>query len=225
MNNRIHWGHDSRKRYFECYAKLILETFLPEKYKDLRCEEKPDLRMGTDHGIEVSRAMFEGDGKASDIFDRIRDRHIDSVSKVDLQKLEDLKYEVLTFNGGIILGMSPMLDGVIDGREFKRIYKQKLVKFQNYSEVKTVDLFVYSPVIDWYEENLVRELMTWISEQGECPYKTVMIFEVTRLYVMDVRNKHLDIVPVRDASRELLVQCGLQAYKYATGEDYQETEI
>ena len=91
--------------------------------------------------------------------------------------------------------------------------------------MKTVDLFVYSPVIDWYEENLVRELMEWISEQGECPYEKVMIFEVTRLYVMDIRNRHLDIVPVRDASRELLDQCRLQAYKYAFGEEYRETEV
>ncbi len=66
--------HDSQKKYYEYLAKLILESFLPERYHNLRCDEKPDLRMGTDYGIEVSRAMFEGEGKASAIFSRIKDK-------------------------------------------------------------------------------------------------------------------------------------------------------
>lgn len=217
MENGVYWKHDSRKKFFECYAKLILETFLPDKYRDLRCDEKPDLRMGSDHGVEVSRAMFEGDGKASAIFNLIKDKHIGCVSKKDLKKLEDLKYELLLFDDDIILGISPMLDSEIDGREFKRIYLQKLKKFHNYSDVSIVDLFVYSPIIDWYEENLIRELMDWIREQGECPYETVMIFEVTRLYVLNVKNRSMDIIPVRDASREKLEQCRLQAKEYAVG--------
>ena len=44
--------------YDECYAKLILEKFFPNKYENLQLSDKPDLRdLKHNIGIEVTSAI------------------------------------------------------------------------------------------------------------------------------------------------------------------------
>lgn len=50
-------GH-TRLNYDECYAKLVLEKFFPEKYNNLKISDRPDLRDEMhDIGIEVTSAI------------------------------------------------------------------------------------------------------------------------------------------------------------------------
>ena len=48
----------TRLSYDECYAKLILEKFFPNKYENLQLSDKPDLRdLKHNIGIEVTSAI------------------------------------------------------------------------------------------------------------------------------------------------------------------------
>lgn len=54
--------------YDECYAKIVLEKFFPEKYIDLKIADKPDLRDESNNiGIEVTSAIPQNDQEAASL--------------------------------------------------------------------------------------------------------------------------------------------------------------
>lgn len=51
--------------YDECYAKVILEKFYPDRYVDLLLDDKPDLRDTSNGiGIEVTSAIPQNEQEA-----------------------------------------------------------------------------------------------------------------------------------------------------------------
>lgn len=59
-------------RYDECFAKVVLETFFPEKYSSLVIDDKPDLiDIFNEVGIEVTSAVPEATYEAIAIARRI----------------------------------------------------------------------------------------------------------------------------------------------------------
>ena len=57
--------HDAAKDYLEYYAKMLLESLMPDKYHGIRPWESPDLLMSDNYGIEVTWAMFDNQGRAN----------------------------------------------------------------------------------------------------------------------------------------------------------------
>ena len=152
-------SHNSEKVYYEQLAKLLLETFLPNDYQGLTVSDKPDLRMGEDHGIEVTRAVYEGDGQASGIFQHIKMKSKDQVDSRHLQTFDKIGYELIELNG-IIGGYSPREATWVNNELLKRTFERK-AKIAKQYQSSTTDLFIFSPYSEWFEEHLIHAFMIW----------------------------------------------------------------
>lgn len=59
----------ARKKYYECYAKIVLEELWPEEFIDLQLEEKPDLQSNDEkYGVEVTIAIDEKQLEAESLY-------------------------------------------------------------------------------------------------------------------------------------------------------------
>ncbi len=212
-------NHDYQKRYFEYLAKLVLEIYLPHQYKDLVLSDRPDLRMGDDYGVEVTRALYLNDAKATGIFRFLKDRHIDSVDKRHLDSMERLGIEFLLSDDGVIRGYAPNEGTWINDEELKREYIKKVEKYKNNPLlISTVDLFIYSPMYDWLEKDIIQEFMQWIDEIKGCPFRRIIVFEFSYLYVYDVETKTFETIAVDTVSPKTLKALCTKAREYAFGE-------
>ena len=87
---------------------MLLETYFPEDYFDIRKEESPDLRMGDARGIEVTWAMFENQGQANGILNHIKGKTVNQIDQRYVETMSRIQTEIFTGNDGIICGYTPM---------------------------------------------------------------------------------------------------------------------
>ena len=212
-------AHNSSKTYYEYLAKLILENYLPDEYKNIIFSDRPDLRMGDNRGIEVTRALYANDIKSAGIFNHIANKHKDSVDKRHLVSLEKLGVDLLIRDNSIIFGFVPKEGVWIDDKELKREYQKKVAKYRNNPlETSINDLFIYSPMYDWLEEDIVRGFMEWVSSINECPFLNVFVFEYSYLYAYNTKTKVFRKITVEKESRERLHQCCAAAKEFSLKE-------
>lgn len=209
-------NHNQEKTYHEYLAKLILETFIPEKYKNLILSDRPDIRMGDSYGIEVTRALYPGFAQASGVFGHIARKNINQVDNRHLALLKDLGCRPLVNDEGIVFGYVPNEAIWINDGALKTAYQKKVKKYE-LAPLPTArnDLFIYSPMDDWLEEDLVKGFMCWVDDTGKCPFENVIVFEYSYLYTYHVKSKTFTTFALKEISPEIFEKCYIKAKKYA----------
>lgn len=182
--------HNSKKRFYECLAKNILETFVPEEYSNLILSDKPDLRMGEGVGIEVTRVLLDGAGQASGIFEHIRGKGQFDPRYVGT--LNSLDYGLLYVNGKVE-GYGPNKACIVDNEPLKREFMKKVNKQY---DLPQVDLFMFSPMTNWFEEVLIDDFMQWTNGIQGIKFRRIMVFETVTLYICDTSCHSLRMINV-----------------------------
>ena len=203
MNSRV------QKIYFEYLAKLILETFVPSDYINLELKDKPDLRMGDSIGIEVTRVLIDGEGQASGIFEHVRDNNIDSIDNRYLTTLDRIDYYLLQKNGEII-GYGPTNAMVVDSSPLNNSFSNKLRKTYDMS---SVDIFMFSPMREWFEKDCIEEFMVWTNINGGDAFRRIMVYEYPCLYLYE--SKQLRVI---NLDHDKCLQCIMEAKQYAVAQ-------
>lgn len=179
-------NHNFEKVFYEELAKLLLEVFLPNDYQNLYVSDKPDLRMGETHGIEVTRAMYGGEGQASGIFQHIKLKNKDQVDQRYLRTLDNIGFELFV-SDGIIGGYGPREAVWINDDVLRNTFIKKLSLAANY-QLQTIDLFIYSPHSEWFEEDTIRGFMVWANNYSGSVFSKIIVFEAPYIYVYSNKN-------------------------------------
>ena len=79
-----------QKQFDEYFAKVVLEKCFPEKFIDLQIEDKPDLRCGSEIGIEVTNCMPREAVEAFNLWQRVAKQGEQTPSRI-FGRLEQLK--------------------------------------------------------------------------------------------------------------------------------------
>ena len=186
-------AHNSEKTYFELLAKLLLESFLPEIYHGITLSDKPDLLMGDNHGIEVTRAFYRGMMQSARLFGYIENKPKEQVNERDVRKMEQLGNKLLERNDGYC-GYGPIEAIWINDGVLREAYKSKAEKAITY-DTKTIDLFIYSPLSNWLED-IIRGFMIWVKKQEKQIFNRITVFEMPFLYTYTPRDDIFFPVPV-----------------------------
>lgn len=212
-------SHDKEKKYYEYLAKKILETYIPEKYENLILSDRPDLRMGDKYGIEVTRAVYPDMTQASGVFQHIARKNIIQADSRHLLLLDKLGCRVLTNEKRIVFGYVPYEAIWINDEALKVAYQKKVKKYEMWPLSTTKnDLFIYSPMDNWLEEDLVKGFMDWIDKTRKCPFECIIVFEYSYLYTFNVKMKNFSTFKLKELSSTELEKCYKMAKKYALNE-------
>ncbi len=217
---KISMNHSYEKRYYESLAKQVLETFLPDKYHNLTHSDRPDLRMGDERGIEVTRALDEQTANINGTFKHIVNKHIDSVDIRHINKLEKLGCKLLIKENGIIFGCSPLYGEQIDDKILRIAYSEKNRNYQSSPvSISLLDLFIISPFYNWFEEDVIRGFLQWAHDTGCSIFDNIFVFEYSYLYMYNMRTEDCAVIPAGEAFPEKLKDCCKTAREYSQEAD------
>ncbi len=213
-------SHDKEKKYYEYLAKKILETYIPEKYENLTLSDRPDLRMGDNFGIEVTRAVYPNMTQASGTFQHIARKSISQVDGRHLSLLEKLGCRVFTNEKGFVFGYVPYEAIWINDEVLKVAYQKKVNKYET-TPLTTIknDLFIYSPMDNWLEEDLVKGFMEWVYKTQKSPFECIIVFEYSYLYSYNVKRNEFSAFALKELSAQELEKCYELAKDYALSEN------
>ena len=172
--------------YFECLAKNMLESFMSDDYHDLTLSDAPDLRMGDSIGIEVTRAITQEEGQASGIFEHIRNHNIKDIDKRYRDTIDKNNFQ-LVVKDDTIIGYGPQEAIWVNDQLLKSVFIKKLKKISNYN-VGIIDLFIFSPGDDWFEEDVVYGFLNWAIENGGSHFRRIIVYEYSYLYMLETAN-------------------------------------
>lgn len=160
MKNNCNW-HTKRK-YDECFAKLILEEYFSDRYGDLQLQDKPDLfDVENNIGIEVVLAVDEKRNEAMTLWAKIPEKNPQQQKRA-IERMEQLGEEYQEgfkswkpVSYPLNLQKSPLQD-------FIKAVEKKVDKLnQNlYKECDRYDLFVNSSI--YIQPELLSELFEQI---------------------------------------------------------------
>ena len=135
--------------YDECYAKLILEKFFPNKYENLQLSDKPDLRdLKHNIGIEVTSAIPKEEQEALNLAAMIP--YVDEQAQERRRRrLKKMGYRYMKY-GMAHPPESYMYDGDFNDvnikdtpcKRFLEAYEEKIRKLNsgNYAELEKYDM-------------------------------------------------------------------------------------
>lgn len=187
----------TRLDYDECYAKLVLEKFFPDEYKNLELSDRPDLRdTARNIGIEVTSAypphMQEALFIGADIPYRSEEE-----KKKGLNQLGKLGYEYTQY------GMfSPSFSYTWAGNTYPdiekalcapiiKVVKKKLDKLNagGYDELQQYNLFIQTePSIDeWMLPKIMERLLTLSNREKR--YAVIYMLAITDLLIFDIKSQ------------------------------------
>lgn len=208
--------HNQEKTYYELLAKEVLESFLPEIYHDLKHSDKPDLVMNECRGIEVTRAMYENDGQANGLFNKIANKNVRDIDHRHLETFERINHSLLINKDGTVFGHGPKDAMVINSRILKEAFTKKLEKREKYAKIDAMDIFIFSPMDDWLEKNNVYEFMEWVGINHPKSFDNIIVFEWSRLYLFCAAHNLFQGI---ETNKVTVNQCRNKAYTLVkTGE-------
>lgn len=192
----------TKRRFSECFAKVVLETYFNDRYCDLLLSDKPDLFDEKNKiGVEVIEAVDEKKREAQTLWDempnktekqqeRAKERMEDNgeVYQGDAQKWSVVRYPYDLENGPLKM--------VVRGT------RVKLKKLLKYTECEKYDLFVYSRF--YIQEEMMPKLFAKLKELN-CGERT---FSVVYLY-----------------GRKTIVRFNFETDNYVISKDDKELEI
>lgn len=169
--------------YYECLAKLTLETLFPEKYFELTIKDKPDLQSSNYClGVEVTKAS------ETEILDHL---YVDYNQNRVRCKSKTLKQ--IEEKGGKILESGVLLSKSKDSLSLiLSAHSQKLSKLnsKNYRDMEETNLFIFSEIY-LYEEMLLSALNNMVenSLKYNQMYKNIYVSVPNYLYIFDIIQK------------------------------------
>lgn len=203
-------SHYREKDYYEQLAKYLLEELLPEEYAALEISDKPDLRMNGNHGIEVTRAIYESEAQADRVFQHIQQKCKDQIDSRYLQTLNKCGYKEYEANE-VILGYGSV-EGIWATDELlKQVFLKKVKKAEGY-RVAINDLFIFSRDSGWFEEGLIRDFFRWVNDYDDNPFLKIFVFEAPYLYIWTTCEGNLAIKEINENAYQ---QCRNSAWKSA----------
>lgn len=192
--------YHTRLDYDECYAKIVLETFFPERFVNLRIEDKPDLRCpDRSHGIEVTNAMPREEQEALRIGAMIP--YVDSEQQEQKKAyLRSRGYDYTDYGmrhpqyiePWFGIGNPPLKE--TNAKWCLAAFETKVKKLNsgNYAPLKQYDLFVYSEFLvkEWMQEQLLKELQA--KNNGNVKYTCVYLLALDGIYAFDLTCRSVD---------------------------------
>ena len=171
-------------RYEECYAKLVLEHFFPERYCNLQIQDRPDLSTvdGT-AGIEVTAAEdpFETAAQINAKISKGQVRNImGSIQQVEKLGCVYSKWGITCEQE--INRFYPLMDAI-----HKKIQK---LNSGHYQQFEIYDLFIASG-IEMDEETLIQalELLENTQSNNQYAFSRVYIASPWNLYELNTSTK------------------------------------
>lgn len=209
--------------YYECYAKIILETLFSDRYETLSLADKPDLQnLKKDIGIEVTTAVDSKRREAEKLW------YTMPYVKPEKQKknIERMRQLGVEYTRGFQVWNAVTISGTeIDGypiEEFIFAYQNKLQKLNEgkYKSFSCYDLFVYSEL--YVPQSLIdivlKRLLSYnISDKK---FSWVILHAQENIIVFDLLGKTHKTFDFSDKQRSFAIQARELVEK---GEDNDET--
>lgn len=159
-----------QKRYEEYFVKVILESCFPDKFVDLQISDRPDLRCGTEIGVEVTNCMPNKVVEAFKLWYRKAKQGEQTPPRVN-ERLEQLK-EVEHDGTGLVWQQGTYTDNIDDSpiKHFLNAVEKKLERLNSsnadYAEMKSYELFVNSFIfIPNYQIGTVLERLQELNDK------------------------------------------------------------
>lgn len=188
--------------YDECYAKVILEKFFPEKYVDLQIADKPDLRDTPNNiGIEVTSAIPQNEQEALSLACKIPYLEKQEQNKrIAYLKGKGYSYSeyVMAHPGRGYAWVGLEYPDIKDTwcNDFLLAVETKMKKLNNggYAPMAQYDLFVNSELFidDWMPDELLKVLIKY-SQQDVC-YSFIYLLALNGLFVFDLKKQKVLLV-------------------------------
>ena len=174
------------KDFYEYLARNILGSIVSAHFNEFEKAEDPDFRLGDSHGFEITRAFFDGAGKAGGDFRKIEMKNICEVSARDIKKFEENEYKALEHES-LIFGYSapPQWFSL---KEIKDCFTAKLCKIENY-HTEIVDLFIFSPLFNYYEYEEIDIFCKWCQQtqsEHERKFRNVYVYDETKIFICNL---------------------------------------
>lgn len=188
--------------YDECYAKLVLEKFLPDEFSNLCISDRPDLRDDIRSvGIEVTSALLQEDQEALRIASLIpyengkkKAYHIERLQKMGYQyKQYGLSHPRRSW---CYLGFgNPPIEKTACC-QFLDAFKNKAQKLSsnNYADLQCYHLYVYSELFieNWMLPELLEKL--WNLNSNAKKYTNVYLLALEGLFIFNLKQKQYGFI-------------------------------
>ena len=190
-----------QKQFDEYFAKVVLEKCFPEKFIDLQIEDKPDLRCGSEIGIEVTNCMPREAVEAFNLWQRVAKQGEQTPSRI-FGRLEQLKDIVHLEGNKLIWERGSYVEDDIDNSPIKKFINAVASKVErlnstnaNYAIMKSYELFVNS-TIEISTFNQIYAILARVLELNDKPKKFDYIHLITinqKLFTFDIANNTFSI--------------------------------
>lgn len=176
--------------YWECYAKIVLEELLPEKFTNLILADKPDLRDNNRSiGVEVTRAENPKQIEAESLYSTLHYKN-EKKKANDIERIEKLGAKV---HDGFMMG--------IKGTDsFERINdtintKCKTLSKGGYKAFDEYHLFMFSSLyaVDYMFQ---EELEYLIAEDIGKLYRMIYVLVPDGMYCFDLMAKEYKVFDI-----------------------------
>ncbi len=187
----------TKLNYDECFAKLVLEKFLPDIFSNLRISDTPDLRDDIHSvGIEVTSAVSREDQEALHIASWIpyedekkKAYHYDRLQKMNYQyKQYGLSHP---YRSWLYLDLANPLIEKTACCQLLVAFKNKVQKLnsKNYADLQCYHLYVYSElfIADWMPPQLLEKLCSLNNDARK--YTNVYLLALEGLFIFNLKQK------------------------------------
>ena len=159
-----------QKRYEEYFVKVVLESCFPDKFLDLQISDKPDLRCGTEIGIEVTNCMPKRVAEAFNLWHRVAKQWEQTPPRIT-ERLEQLK--AVEHDGtGLVWQQGTYTDNIDDSpiKHFLNAVEKKVERLNSgnadYAKMESYELFVNSFIfIPNYQIGAVLERLQVLNDK------------------------------------------------------------
>lgn len=179
-------------KYYEYYAKVVLEELYPEEFIDLELKDKPDLQMKNEQrGIEVVVSKDKKDLESESLYSKIEYNVIRNKDRA----IKKIKENGNSYNEGV-------LDGRTGTDSFYFVFESfnnKINKLNGggYTNFKWNYLFTFSDI--YADGRMIKEAirkMQQIQEGKESKFYKVFVLVPEEVYCLDLFNDCYEIKPI-----------------------------
>lgn len=186
----------TRLDYDECYAKLVLETFFPGEYKNLKLSDQPDLRdVVHNTGIEVTSAVRQKEREAVMLACEIPYLpEQDQKRRIEYLKRSGYNYtkygmshpkRSYTWMG---LGFPPIETTFCSDFLYAVAKKTEKLNQGKYALLKQYNLFVYSEL--YIEDWMPSKILEWLHSASNrtMSYSVIYLLALNGLFWFDIKQ-------------------------------------
>ena len=180
----------TKRDYWECYAKIVLEELFPKKFCNLLLADKPDLQDSKGYvGIEVTRAENPKQAEVESLYSTLHYKN----EKKKAQAIERIEKLGAKVHDGFMMGIKGT-----DG--FERINNVIITKCETiakggYEPFDEYHLFMFSSTyaVDYM---LQEELQCLIAEDIGKFYRVIYVLVPGGMYCFDLTTKEYKVFDI-----------------------------